>query len=139
MPFIHAPQENLGGLILSPFNSHRNAGKIHRVGADPAQITNAVAMELAAGGPQRAAHVDANNKLIARSNGLLARLNGEERFVTLGASHTAAFCKVAPLGGPTPEKCLQDAKGNIDLGKNHQEQKLQAYDRSRLDLGDYSR
>ena len=38
--------ENRGGLMLSPFNCHRNAAKVHSVGADRKQLSNAVAVEL---------------------------------------------------------------------------------------------
>ena len=42
----------------------------------------------------------------------------QERYVTLGAGHTVAFCKVASTPeAPTPEKGLADALGRIDLGK----------------------
>ena len=102
--FFIPHKKNRGGLMLSPYNVHRNAAKIHRVGADVAQIINAVCMELAPSGPHRAAHILANENLVQRSKGMLAPLNDEERFLTLGAGHTAAFCKLAAVGGPTPER-----------------------------------
>ena len=49
--------------------------------------------------------------------GLLAPLNGEERYCTLGTGHTAAWCKLACIGGKTPAKSLQDEHGQIDVGK----------------------
>jgi hypothetical protein len=110
-------RNNRGGLLLSPFNAHRNAKRIHKVGADLAQITNAYATELPSAGQHRDAQLTASRNLISRSNGLLAPLNGEERYASLGAGHTAAFCKLAEVGGPTPEPDLQDECGNIDVGK----------------------
>jgi hypothetical protein len=115
--FFIPHKKNRGGLMLSPYNVHRNAAKIHKVGADMKQIINAVCMELAPSGEQRAAHISANEKLVQRANGLLAPLSNEERFITLGAGHTAAFCKFADAGGRTPEKALQDEQGNLDVGK----------------------
>ena len=55
--------------------------------------------------------------MLNKFSGLLAPINGEELYLSLGCSHTVAFCKLAPLGGPTPIKELQDANGNVDYGK----------------------
>ena len=115
--FIIPHQKNRGGLILSPFNAHRNAGKIFKVGADIKHIMNAVCMELPSDGPFRASHLDAYEALARRAGKLLAPLNGDERYISLGAGHTAAWCKVSELEGPTPEPCIQDGSGNIDIQK----------------------
>ena len=107
---------NRGGLMLSPYNCHSNARKeVHNVGADCKQLSNAVAVELSE--QNSAGHIQANERLIKRSKGLLAPLNGKERYATLGAGHTAAWCKLAGVGGPTPEKPLQDEHGKIDVQK----------------------
>ena len=50
--------------MLSPHNSHRNAGKIHKVGADMKQLSNALAMELALDGEERDANIKANEPLV---------------------------------------------------------------------------
>ena len=68
-------------------------------------------------GPTRVSNLEANKALIKKSEGLLAPMNGEELYLTLGCGHTTAFCKVAPLGGATPEKGLQDESGNMDYSK----------------------
>ena len=98
---------NRGGLLLSPHNVHRNAARIHTCGADPKQLTNALCMELQSYGALRDEHLAQNQLLIERAGGLLAPINGEERYVTLGCGHTAAFCKQAGVGGRTSEKVLQ--------------------------------
>jgi len=111
-------KSNRGGLMLSPRNAHRNAARIRRVGADLKQLTNAVAMELAPSGTlSREAQVEANMDLIRRSDGLLAEVNGEERYLSLGCGHTVGFCKKAEVGGRTTEPSLADSKGQIDLQK----------------------
>ena len=102
---------NRGGLMLSPHNVHRNASNIARVGADLKQLTNAVCIELCSGGPQREDNITANRCLVDRSDGLLAQINGQERYLTLGCGHTTAFCKSACAGGVTNEKSLQDLDG----------------------------
>jgi hypothetical protein len=99
---------NRGGLMLSPHNVHRNASNIQKVGADLKQLTNAVAIELAPSGPNRTEQIAANRLLGERAGGLLANVTGEERFLTLGCGHTAAFCKLALEGGVTTQESLSD-------------------------------
>ena len=106
--FFLVHKDNRGGLMLSPHNVHRNAANICKVGADLKQLTNAVCMELPGNGPLREAHLSANKSLIARSNDLLAPINGEERYCTLGCGHTCAFAKLAscPEGGITNQEAI---------------------------------
>ena len=103
--------------MLSPYNVHRNQLNIHNVGADIRQITNAVATEMAREGKLLSEQLESNKSLINRAAGLLAPICGEERYLTIGAGHTAAGCKNAYFGGRTPHKELKDDKGFIDLGK----------------------
>ena len=70
---------NRGGLLLSPHNVHRNAGRIHKCGADIKQFNNAFCIELATNGKVREEHLKKNEMLIQRSGGLLAPINGLER------------------------------------------------------------
>ena len=89
-------------------------------GADKKQLTHAVCRDCPR---SRQEQLDANAKLIAMSNGKLAAINQQERYLSLGCGHTMAFCKTAQAGGKTPETDLADADGNIDTGKifkNHQ-------------------
>ena len=44
-------------------------------------------------------------------------MNGEERYITVGCGHMAAFCKVAEIGGKTPQKDIADEDGRIDVNK----------------------
>ena len=89
---------NRGGLMLSPFNAHSNAGGVSDHGADRKELKNAFATELAPSGhPQRDEQIAANHKLIVRSGGLLAPINNEERYCTVGTGHMTAFCKHAVL------------------------------------------
>ena len=103
--------------MLSPIGVHDKGEIIYKIGADRKQLSSSVCVELAPSGPTRVANITANETLIKKSKGLLAPLNGEEWGLTLGCGHTAAFCKVAPLKGPTPKKGLQDELGNVDYVK----------------------
>ena len=109
--------KNRGGLMLSPYNVHRNQLKIHNVGADIRSITNAVAIEMAHEGKLREEQLASNKSLIDRVAGLLASICGEERYLSVGAGHTVAGCKNAYFGGRTPHKELQAENGLTDLGK----------------------
>jgi len=105
-------KNNRGGLLLSPHNVHRNAAKIHAAGASMKNLTNAVAMELPSQGALRLQHIKKNEELITKAAGLLAPINGGERYVSLGCGHTVAFCKTAQAGGITKTDGLK-----IDPGK----------------------
>ena len=108
---------NRGGLLLSPHNLHRNGGRIHKVGADLKQLTNAYGIELAEEGELRAANISANESLVNRSNGLLAPVTGAERFLSLGCGHTAGFCKACYVPCKTTEASIANDEGLIDVEK----------------------
>ena len=59
--------------------------------------------------------VDANVKVIAQSNGLLAPVKGSERFLSLGTGHMAAFCRAANHGCWTSIGNLQGSSKVIDI------------------------
>lgn len=99
--------KNRGGLLLSPHNAHKNAASIKAAGADIEALTNAWCFELAHDGDIRQETVSKNDRLVKSSGGLLADINGEERFASVGCGHTVAWCKHAQAGGKTPEKSLQ--------------------------------
>ena len=76
-------RKNRGGLLLSPHNVHKNAEKIHRVGAGKRknkQLANALCIELAPEGSRREDNLATNTQLVERAEGLLAGINGSERF-----------------------------------------------------------
>ena len=76
--------KNRGGLLLSPHSAHKNAANIKVAGADLDALTNSWAIELPVNGPLREETKAKNEALIARSDGLLAKVNGEERFNSIG-------------------------------------------------------
>lgn len=94
-------------LMMTPSNAHKRGADIKACGADLQMLTNAVCMELSESGPRRADHIAKNEALVKRAEGILAPLNGQERFITIGCGHTSQFCKQADLGGDTCEPSLQ--------------------------------
>ena len=92
--FFLTHRHNRGGLMLSPHNAHRNATRLFlSKAADKKQLVNAVCFELPPSGETRAMHLDANEKLISRSNGFLAPITGDERYVTVGCGHPSHFVR----------------------------------------------
>ena len=94
-------------LMMNPKNAHVRGAQIKASGADLGQLTNAYCIELPESGPRRDEHIQKNNLLIKQAEGLLAPLNGDERYVTVGCGHTSQFCKTADAGGITSEPSLQ--------------------------------
>jgi hypothetical protein len=114
--------KNRGGLLLSPHNAHKNAANIKVAGADLEALTNSWAIELPVDGPLRQELLTKNEALIARAEGLLAQVNGEERHSSIGCGHTVGWCKHAHAGGITPEKSLQmHTSSQIDLQALYQD------------------
>ena len=109
--------ENRSRLMLSARNAHKHAENIHLSGADLDQLKNALCFELAKDPAKRALQLRKNAELIKRAAGLLADINGAERFITVGCGHTAAICKHAKAGGRTSSKLLQDVNGYLDVSK----------------------
>ena len=110
-------KENRNKLMLNHLNVHKKGGVIYGIGADLKQLSVAICAELAPDGPTRLSQLEANRSMLKKFAGLLAPINGEELYLSLGCSHTVAFCKLAPLAGPTPIKALQDANGKVDYAK----------------------
>ncbi len=109
--------ENRSRLMLSARNAHKLAEQIHLSGADYAQLGNALCFEIAIDAKKRQLQLDKNSALIKRAGGLLAEINGAERFITVGCGHTAGICKHAEAGGRTSSKILQDPNGYMDVAK----------------------
>ena len=118
--------ENRDKLMLNAKQVHNKGKVIANIGADRNQLSTAIAVEIAPSGPTRVANLEANRKLIEKSNGLLAPMNGQELYLSLGCGHTVAFCKVAPLCGPTPEKTLQDEHGALDCARLQKQSEFKA-------------
>ena len=104
---------NRGGLLPSPHNAHKNAASIMSAGANLNELTTTWAIELPHEGARRENIIKKNEALIARAEGLLAKLNGMERFTTVGSGNNGAWCKHADAGGATPEKKLQMSESEM--------------------------
>ena len=115
---------NRGSLGLNAYNAHRNLAKITKVGANLAELHGAAVFEIPPNGVKRDEQLTFNQKLIDNSAGMLAPINGSERFVSVGAGHMAAGCRAADAGCPTSETTLSDGTGCISLSSMKHDQTL---------------
>ena len=89
--------------------------KIWKVGCDLDLLKQACCCDMAPQGSQEHTNqVNVNQKWAAASNGMMAPVTGEERFISLAASHTYAAFRAADVGCKTPYKDIQDKGGNMD-------------------------
>jgi hypothetical protein len=107
--------ENRNKLGVNPHNCHANGKKIHMTGADRALLVQACCVEMPPATSERYSTVIAFNKrLIETSNGFLAPVSETEKYLTLGTSHTGAFCKAAINACKSKYEDLADSNGNLD-------------------------
>lgn len=106
---------NRSKLGVNPFNAHRLGARIKKVGADFQELSKATAFEAMPVEPQRSSQVAFNQALVDRSSGMLAPLNGGERYLTVGCGHTVQFCKAALSSCRTPEEELADSTGCLNV------------------------
>ena len=105
---------NRGGLGLSHHNAHKSGSDICKVGENMDLLHSATCMELAVAEESKAKQLKFNRDLVGRSKGLLAPVNGGERFLSLANGHTAAFCKAVLATCTTTQKHLADQTGNLN-------------------------
>ena len=82
---------NRGGLGISARNMHETTAKILQAGADLNELKRAVAFEFCP--KKRQEQLEFNARLISRANGLMGDILGQERYLSVGAGHTAAGCR----------------------------------------------
>ena len=105
---------NRSGQGLGHWDVWSKGSKLWQVGVRKQLLASSYAFELSMHPPTRASQIDANAKLVAQSGGLLAPLNGKERFLTVSSSHTSAWLKALDSGltGP-PEFQVQLKAGDL--------------------------
>lgn len=105
---------NRGGTGLNAHDAHANAALYIKLGFDFNELKNATSFELSPDTEQREKQVGFNKKLASCANGLLAPVSGQERVLTVGCGHTAAFFKAAHAGCVTNAASLKDDRGNLN-------------------------
>jgi hypothetical protein len=90
--------DNRGGLMLNPYNVHKNIARVCQIGANKRELHGAVAMEVSGQTDVKAKEIAANSSLVGASDGLLAPLTGAERVMSLGCGHMSGGCRAANHG-----------------------------------------
>ena len=105
---------NRGGLGINGFRAHRNAAKVYRIGGDMQELHKAAAFELSSDPARKATQTTCNIRWVNAADGLLAPINGSERFLTISCGHTTAWCRAVNARCRTPEQTLPQLSGGID-------------------------
>ena len=105
---------NRGGLGINGFRAHRNAAKVYRIGGDMQELHKAAAFELSSDPARKATQINCNIRWVNAADGLLAPINGSERFLTISCGHTTAWCRAVNARCRTPEQTLPQLSGGID-------------------------
>ena len=103
---------NRGGSLLNSNDVWSKGLRMLGIGVQPSMLqSGAVCFELSNVKEKRDAQIAANVALVENSNNSLAPVNGQERFLTVATSHTAAFCKAVDHGcKPEPNGSSIDCK-----------------------------
>ena len=109
--------DNRGGLGGNGHDAHKNGSQFFKTGADRDELKKALSIELCPIEPLRSLEFEKMERIVARSNGLLAPVSRREEDSTLACGHFAQFAKAVEHGCSTPFKNLQDRFGK--LSKTH--------------------
>ena len=107
---------NRGGMMLSPHDVHAKGSAIISLGADTTKIQASVAFEMATEPLEKAKQLQANHDLVQASQGKLANISGQERYLTCGSSHLTAFCRAVQAQCHTEDEWLSTlSNGHLSL------------------------
>ena len=91
--------QNRGGSMINAFNCHRKGQDIVAGGVKPELLApNSLAVEMTLDTVAKSHQIACNNKMISEAKGLLAPLQGGERFCTLANSHFVQWARALEHG-----------------------------------------
>ena len=105
---------NRKGLGVNAYNVHSTLDKVRTMGADKKKLKQAAAFEMSSDAGKRDEQLAFMQRLIDGAGGMLAPLSGDERLMTVAASHFSQACRAVKAGCRTPEPNLKDAAGNLN-------------------------
>ena len=102
---------NRGNIMCQGIDMQKKGEAIMNVGVETP--TGGLAVELCSirGDPLREQYLDANKRMISRSNGYIAPLTGHEAFLSLATSNCFQFARAVKAGCPTPCESLKNGAG----------------------------
>jgi hypothetical protein len=108
-------KSNRGGRMLGFHDVHAKGATMLKVGVRLEKISDAEAFELSPDSAIREEHLKKNRQLVEASDGCLAPVTGTETMISVGCSHTTAFCRATMAGCRTPITELDCAGGYLSL------------------------
>ncbi|CAL1135362.1 unnamed protein product [Cladocopium goreaui] len=101
--FLCHPQ-NRGSSMVNAYNAHRKGHDILQAGVKAELLPpNSLALEVATDSKLKESQFKLNRKMVAGSNGLLAPIRGDERFLTLANSHFVQWARAMDNGCKGPD------------------------------------
>ena len=95
---------NRGGGMVNPHDCHRKGTMVVASGLNPALLPpSSIAIEMSRNSSQKAKQIEANQKLVASSSGMLGQVTNNERFLTVGNSHFIGYLRALQAGAKSPE------------------------------------
>eukprot|EP00435_Cladocopium_sp_Y103_P024771 s3052_g6.t1 len=93
---------NRGGAMVNGFDAWVKGSSVLATGLKPSLLPpNSFCMEMDPA--RRDAQLQANQQMCAKSENLLGKVLGTERYLTLGTSHFVMYCRALQQGVPGPE------------------------------------
>ena len=108
---------NRAKLGLNPFEVHRVGVKVVKIGFSREELRGAVCIEISPDVQTSQSQVAFNFSLVDKSDGMLAPTTGEEKYLSLGGGHMAAFLRAVAAACKTCEPFMADESGVLNKHK----------------------
>ena len=109
--------DNRGGMGINAHDAHETLATVFKVGADPEHLVKATAFEICPQHEEKSKQIFFNQELIRLSGGLLAPMNGNERYITVACSHFTQALRAAKAKCITHQTSLKDSEGRLSCEK----------------------
>ena len=106
---------NRGGMMLNKYDVHKEGSIMLKVGVKLDRLTDADAFEVSRKADKRAEQIRVNTQLAETSENYLAPVVGSEIVLSVGCSHTVAFCRAVLTNCKTSASELATASGHLNL------------------------
>jgi hypothetical protein len=108
--------KNRGGTGINHHDVHSRGVAVNLgIGWDASETSSATAFEMSSIPEIKAQQISFNQAIVNGADGLLPPMNGSERLLSVGFSHTSYFMRCAVNKMPTKEEKLRNAEGCIDF------------------------
>jgi len=108
---------NRGKLGLNGHNVQRNGHEVDKVGVDLNELHKAASFELCPLEPKKSFQLKFNNDLVQNAHGLIAKLTGREKHLSVGTGHWTAWVRAIKGGCRTPFKDMASGNGTLSADR----------------------